>query len=184
MPIPIPMPRTSPLPKRPSPTRPTRTSTNTPSTCSAGSATLLSSYPATTTGPTVTARPSRTATTEAAVVVTRAEVGNRRATVPLRADPRPGRARQSIAFDGRVVLVNGDSHSFEMDNPLTDAATTNAAGLAGPNVIENFTRVTTFGDVQNHWVSATIDAKDPNVFTFHPHLVTGNLPTYTPPPVP
>ncbi len=64
------------------------------------------------------------------------------------------------------------------------AATTNAAGLAGPNVIENFTRVTTFGEAQNHWVSATIDANDPNVFTFHQHLVTANLPTYTAPPPP
>ncbi|MDQ2791608.1 MAG: hypothetical protein M3Y73_18625 [Actinomycetota bacterium] len=115
------------------------------------------------------------------MIVIQADMWDPTATVTHFADTKAELARQSIAFDDQVVLVNGDSHSFEMDKPLTDATTTNAAGSAGPNVIENFTRVTTFGDVQNHWVSATIDAKDPNVFTFHQHLVTANLPTYLPP---
>jgi hypothetical protein len=68
-----------------------------------------------------------------------------------------------------------------MDKPLTDYATTNAAGLAGPNVVENFTRVTTFGEAQNHWVSVTIDPDDPNVFAFHQHLIAADIPAYTPP---
>ncbi|MGH3767142.1 MAG: hypothetical protein ACRDS0_14180 [Pseudonocardiaceae bacterium] len=118
------------------------------------------------------------------MIVIQADMWDPSATVTHFADTKAELARQSIAFDGKVVLVNGDSHSFEMDKPLTDAATTNAAGLPGPNVIENFTRVTTFGEAQNHWVSATVDANDPNVFTFHQHLVTANLPTYTPPPAP
>jgi hypothetical protein len=46
------------------------------------------------------------------------------------------------------------------------APTRNAAGLAGPGVVESFTRVTTFGEAQNHWVSLTADAHDPNVCTF------------------
>jgi hypothetical protein len=87
--------------------------------------------------------------------------------------------RQATAFDGPVVLVNGDSHSFEMTKPLTDYATTNAAGLAGPNVVENVTRVTTFGEAQNHWVSVTVDGDDPNIFTFHQHLIAANIPSYT-----
>jgi len=97
------------------------------------------------------------------------------------ADTKKALARLSIAFAKPVVLVNGDSHSFEITKPLDDAATVNAAGAEGGNVIENFTRVTTFGDVQNHWVSATIDPADPNVFAFHQHLVPANLPTYTSP---
>jgi hypothetical protein len=100
------------------------------------------------------------------------------------ADTKAALARLVIGFGKPVVLVNGDSHSFEVDKPLTDAATVNAAGDEGPNVIENFTRVTTFGEAQNHWVSATIDANDPNVFTFHQHIVAANLPTYTLPPAP
>lgn len=96
-------------------------------------------------------------------------------------DTKKALARLSIAFAKPVVLVNGDSHSFEITKPLTDAATVNAAGSPGGNVIENFTRVTTFGEAQNHWVSATVDPADPNVFAFHQHLVPANLPTYTSP---
>ncbi len=100
------------------------------------------------------------------------------------ADTKDALARLSIDFGGPVVLVNGDSHSFQIDKPLTDAATISAAGSDGGNVIENFTRVTTFGSAQNHWVSATVDPRDPNVFTFHQHLVAANIPTYIPPPAP
>jgi hypothetical protein len=115
------------------------------------------------------------------MIVIQADMWDPSATLTHYADTKAELARQSIAFNGRVALINGDSHSFEMDKPLTDASTTNAGGLAGANVIENFTRVTTFGEVQNHWVSATIDGSDPNVFRFEQHLVTANLPTYTPP---
>ncbi len=98
------------------------------------------------------------------------------------ADTKNALARLAIDFREPVVLVNGDSHSFQIDKPLTDAATVNAAGDDGPNVIENFTRVTTFGESQNHWVSATVDPKDPNVFTFHQQIVRANIPSYIPPP--
>jgi len=98
------------------------------------------------------------------------------------ADTKAELVRQTTHFAGQVVLVNGDSHSFEMDKPLTDYATTNAAGGAGGNVIQNFTRVTTFGEAQYHWVSATIDPADPMVFRFDQHLVAADVPTYTQPP--
>ena len=96
-------------------------------------------------------------------------------------DTKNALARLSINFRKPVVLVNGDSHSFEITKPLTDAAKINAAGDEGPNVIENFTRVTTFGEYQNHWVSATVNPSDPNVFTFSQHIVAANVPFYTPP---
>ena len=50
-----------------------------------------------------------------------------------------------------------------------------ASGL----VIQNLTRVTTFGSAQNQWASATVDPKDPNVFSFHQHIVAADVPTYT-----
>src|SRR3954452_21973122 len=118
------------------------------------------------------------------MIVIQADMWDPTATLTHFADTKAELARKEIAFAGRVVLVNGDSHSFEMDKPLTDAATTNAAGTSGANVIENFTRVSPFGEVQNHWVSATIDAHAPNVFRFEQHLIKANLPTYTPPPAP
>jgi hypothetical protein len=115
------------------------------------------------------------------MIVIQADMWDPTATLTHYADTKKELFLQTTAFHGSVVLVNGDSHSFEMDKPLTDYATTNAAGLAGPNVVENFTRVTTFGEAQNHWVSVTVDPEDPNIFTFHPHLVAANVPTYTPP---
>jgi hypothetical protein len=96
-------------------------------------------------------------------------------------DTKNALARLSIDFGKPVVLVDGDSHSFEVTKPLDDAAPTNISGAAGGNLIENLTRVTTFGDAQNQWASATVDASDPDVFTFHQHLIAANLPTYTPP---
>jgi hypothetical protein len=85
------------------------------------------------------------------------------------ADTLAALARESAAFGKPVVLVNGDSHFFVADKPLTDDA---------GNVIENFTRVMTFGSGQSHWVSATIDPSDPDVFTFHQHIVAANVPAY------
>jgi hypothetical protein len=88
------------------------------------------------------------------------------------ADTKKALARLSIGYPGQVVVVNGDSHTLIIDKPLTDK---------NNNVIENFTRVQTFGSAQNHWVSATVDPHDPNVFTFHPHIVAANVPAYVAP---
>ncbi len=56
-------------------------------------------------------------------------------------------------------------HDFKMDKPLN-----NASG----GVLANFTRVETFGARNSHWVSATIDPSDPNLFRFEPQIVPGN----------
>jgi hypothetical protein len=73
--------------------------------------------------------------------------------------------RNTMAFPGQVALVHGDSHYFKVDKPLNGD---NGAVLA------NFTRVETFGARNTHWVSATIDPSDPNVFTFRPMIVPAN----------
>ena len=39
----------------------------------------------------------------------------------------------------------------------------------------------TFGSDQNHWVSAEINPADPQVFTFHQHIVKANEPVYVSP---
>jgi hypothetical protein len=70
-----------------------------------------------------------------------------------------------------VLLVNGDSHHFVVDNPLTDYATTNAPGRTAPTPVENFTRTTGFGEDQNHWTLITVQppnsGMDPNLFAVH-----------------
>jgi hypothetical protein len=42
-------------------------------------------------------------------------------------------------------------------------------------VIANFTRVETFGARNTHWVHATIDLNDPNLFKFEPRIVPENV---------
>jgi hypothetical protein len=73
---------------------------------------------------------------------------------------------ETMAFSGQVALVQGDSHYFKIDKPLN-----------GPNggVLANFTRVETFGARNTHWVSATIDPNDPNLFVFEPRIVAANI---------
>lgn len=87
-------------------------------------------------------------------------------------DTKQKLAQLSIGFPGQVLPVNGDSHFLKIDKPLTDA---------NKQVIQNVTRVQTFGSDQNHWVSVDIDPEDPQVFTFHQCLVAANLPTYVSP---
>jgi hypothetical protein len=72
---------------------------------------------------------------------------------------------ETIGFSGQVALVHGDSHYFKVDKPLD-----------GPNggVLANFTRVETFGARNTHWVSATIDVSNPNLFVFEPRIVAAN----------
>lgn len=72
---------------------------------------------------------------------------------------------ETQAFPGQVALVHGDSHYFKVDKPLD-----------GPDggVLANFTRVETFGARNTHWVSATIDPRDPDLFVFEPRIVEAN----------
>jgi hypothetical protein len=72
---------------------------------------------------------------------------------------------ETTAFHGQVALVHGDSHYFKLDKPLN--------GPSG-GVLANFTRVETFGARNTHWVSATIDPSDPNLFVFEPQIVEAN----------
>jgi hypothetical protein len=70
------------------------------------------------------------------------------------------------AFNGQVALIHGDSHYFKLDKPLNRST--------GDGVLTNFTRVETFGARNSHWVRATIDASDPNVFRFEQKIVAAN----------
>jgi len=73
---------------------------------------------------------------------------------------------QTMAFDGQVVLVHGDSHYFRMDKPLL--------GPTG-GVLANFTRVETFGARNTHWLQATVNTHNPNLFSFEPRMVPANI---------
>jgi hypothetical protein len=86
----------------------------------------------------------------------------------------------TIDFKKPVVLVHGDSHYFMVDKPLLDSH---------GRLVENFTRVETFGDntfgtcpsdqprCDNnhvHWVKALIDPQSRDVFAFQAQIVPAN----------
>jgi hypothetical protein len=60
----------------------------------------------------------------------------------------------------------GDTHIFRVDKPLYRDDRT---------LVENFTRVETFGNPNVHWVRVSVDPRDSQVFTFHQELVPDNI---------
>ena len=72
-----------------------------------------------------------------------------------------------LRFPRPVLLVHGDSHIFRIDKPLLSSNT--------GRIIENFTRVETFGTPDVHWVRVIADLNDPNIFTFRPEIVEKNV---------
>ena len=77
---------------------------------------------------------------------------------------------ETLAFRKPVVYVHGDTHIFRIDKPLV--------GSTSRRIIENFTRVATFGHPDTHWIGATTDLNDPNVFRFRQEIVKDNLVTH------
>ncbi len=69
---------------------------------------------------------------------------------------------ETLAFPGQVVLVHGDTHQQQINQPLQDPTT--------HTVIRNFTRVETYGAPWMGWVKVTVDTKDPHVFQFEPRM--------------
>ena len=67
---------------------------------------------------------------------------------------------ETQAFAGQVVLVHGDSHRHQINQPMLDPASR--------DVVKNFTRVETFGFPFFGWLKATVDTRDPKVFRFSP----------------
>ena len=74
---------------------------------------------------------------------------------------------ETLAFEKPVVLVHGDSHYFRIDKPML--------GTISRRRVENFTRVETFGENDNHWLRVTVEPGNPNVFVFDQRIVAANL---------
>lgn len=65
---------------------------------------------------------------------------------------------ETLAFDGQVLLVHGDSHWQRVDQPLRHPAS--------GQPIANFTRAETYGYPIMGWVKVVIDDTDPRTFRF------------------
>ena len=71
---------------------------------------------------------------------------------------------ETRAYPGQVLYVHGDTHFFKVDKPL----------MKQDDLLENFTRLETFGSPNVHWVKVTVDPSSREVFTAHPMIVKGN----------
>jgi hypothetical protein len=74
---------------------------------------------------------------------------------------------ETIASGRPVVLVHGDSHYFRIDKPMI--------GTRSRRRVENFTRVETLGENDNHWLHVAVEPGSPNVFVFDQRIVASNL---------
>ncbi len=77
----------------------------------------------------------------------------------------------TAALQRPVALVHGDTHMFRIDKPLGFTRQQVAEGLTRGPVVEDFTRVETFGTPNVHWIKVSVDYADPSVFTFRQMLV-------------
>jgi hypothetical protein len=73
---------------------------------------------------------------------------------------------ETVAFGKPVVLVHGDTHTFQIDKPMASSTSVER--------VEIFTLVETFGSPTVGWVRAGVDTSNPEVFTFQPETVEEN----------
>ena len=84
----------------------------------------------------------------------------------------------TIKFKKPVLLQNGDEHWYQVDMPMNETAGKLVEKDKG-SLVENFTRVQTFGSGFNHWVELIIDPRAENLWTFKVHLIKENLDVHT-----
>lgn len=76
-------------------------------------------------------------------------------------------AKRARAFGGPVLLLNGDSHSYEADRPLADVSAANNRVYGIPQAVPNLQRITVDGSSNaNDYLRLHVDRKDPGVFSF------------------
>lgn len=75
---------------------------------------------------------------------------------------------QASAFEGRVLIVHGDSHVQRFDRPLVDPAT--------GQVLENVQRLEAWGSPQMGWVHVLVDTAAADAVRVRPYLCPGANP--------
>jgi len=76
-------------------------------------------------------------------------------------------ADETTAFGGQVLLLNGDSHLYEQDQPLADP--NSAIGqIHHTQAVPNFTRITVQGSTNKpaEWLRLTIDVRQAQPFSW------------------
>ena len=84
----------------------------------------------------------------------------------------------TLKFKKPVLLQNGDEHWYQVDMPMNETAGKLIEKDKG-FLVENFTRVQTFGSGFNHWVELIINPHSENLWSFKVHIVKANLDVHT-----
>jgi hypothetical protein len=71
-------------------------------------------------------------------------------------------AERARTFDGDVLLLQGDSHRFLVDNPLADGDPVHGVSYPVPNL----TRIVVEGETASEWLRLTIDPRAEQLFTW------------------
>jgi len=91
--------------------------------------------------------------------------------------------KRTVELRKPVVLCHGDTHYARIDKPLTAAtvaAVPPAPAVPTQALVENFTRIETFGFPNTHWTRVTVDPNSEDVFSFHIETVEANRRQFAP----
>ncbi|NBT95056.1 MAG: hypothetical protein EBT47_08670, partial [Chloroflexi bacterium] len=81
---------------------------------------------------------------------------------------------ETLYFSGQVLFVHGDTHFFKMDKPLMSNGADRDVREATGTILQNFTRVMTFGSPSVHWLKVEVDPSSRALFKVSPMMVPGN----------
>ena len=69
-------------------------------------------------------------------------------------------AERASRFDGPVLLLEGDSHRYRVDRPLTNGSAVHGVTTAAPNV----TRIVVEGETASEWLRLTVNPRSSRLF--------------------
>ncbi|HYZ28690.1 MAG TPA: hypothetical protein VE570_06510 [Thermoleophilaceae bacterium] len=77
-------------------------------------------------------------------------------------------AQRSLEWERPVLLVNGDSHVFKVDHPLSDPSTAQNQVYGVSRPVRNLERITVNGSTTpcHQWLKMTIDPKAETIFSW------------------
>ena len=81
---------------------------------------------------------------------------------------------ETLYYSGQVLFVHGDTHFFKMDKPLMSNGADRDVREATGTILQNFTRVMTFGSPAVHWLKIEVDPSSRALFKVSPMMVAGN----------
>ncbi len=71
-------------------------------------------------------------------------------------------AERASGFDGPVLLLEGDTHKFLVDEPLASGSSTHAVTTRAPNL----TRIVVEGETAGEWLRLSVNPRAARLFSW------------------